>query len=119
MTKQLFINIDKPVKKKKKRKSTIKTTERLLKLLLYLNPDATNVKDITAYLYGRDTPRNRRSVYSNILRLRKDGWIISKNQHRLDSVQYVALRDAYAKRGNNLNLTRLEPDVIAGITITC
>ena len=117
MTEQLSINTDKPVKRKKKRQGRERTKEYLFKLLLYLNPDATSIDDITIYLYGKITTKKTRSSYGYIHRLRNMGWLISRATYRLNHLQYMMLQAAHAKRGRKLKLIRLEPNVIAAIAM--
>ena len=112
MVEHLFNTIDKPVKKKKKRRSRKAIKHQQLKLLLYLNPDKTCVEDIAQYVFGTVTAKNKKAIHNRIRGLREDGWIISKAGYQLDDIQYTMLRAAYAKRGDKLTLTLLEPGII-------
>ena len=85
------------------------------KLLLFLNPDATDIRHIARYLYHTERREAVQKAYALIGGLKKKGWIISKYEYRLDVLQYYTFQVAYSKRGFQLKQVSLTPNVIADI----
>ena len=85
------------------------------KLLLFLNPDATDIRHIARYLYANERPPTILKTYALISSLKKKGWVISKYDYRLDVTQYHAFQLAYARQGYRLKHASLESRVVLGI----
>ena len=77
---------------------TGKVTQR--KLLVFLNPDATDIGHITHYLYGKDTDKGRAAARVLVCRLRKKGWDISSREYRLTVMQHQALHSGECNTPN-------------------
>ena len=66
-----------------------------MNLLFFLSPDKANIDDITRYLCGVITQKNRAKVQTLICHLRKNGWDISYKTYRLPPQQYNLVQALY------------------------
>jgi len=59
-----------------------------MSLLFFLSPDKANIDDITRYLCGTVTPKNRTKARQMICQLRKNGWDIGCKTYSITDQQY-------------------------------
>ncbi len=85
----------------------------LLKLLVFLSPDATDTGHLAMYLYGKDTYRSNAATRVCLSRLRAKGWVIGKKGSTLDELQYVYVQGAYERYGKFVGKTDITPTMLA------
>jgi hypothetical protein len=73
-----------------------------VQLLVFLNPDRTDMGHLATYLFGFEDVDNRKKVSRLLQVLRDKGWSISKRDLELDELQHLIVQDAYRKHGDKI-----------------